>query len=184
MVASVPVSAGSTPTEAPTTAPAPAPAPTSPGDCGLVDLQAQVLADLNRHRAAGANCGTKGLYGPATAVTWNALLETAALRHSQDMADKNYFSHVSANGNTLQQRIDATGYAWMGIGENIAASYGSVSDVVTAWIDSDGHCANMMNPNFAEIGLACVRGTSATTYRNYWTLNFGTPPKKAQSSAR
>ena len=91
------------------------------------------------------------------------------------MATKNYFSHTSADGRTMAERINAAGYAWSALGENIAAGYPSVNAVVDGWMSSDGHCANLMNPNFRDIGFACVAGTSTSSYRTYWTLDLGKP---------
>ena len=81
------------------------------------------------------------------------------------MAAQNYFDHTSLDGRTFTQRIDATGYAWSTAGENIAAGYPSIDAVMDGWIQSPGHCANLMNQDFTEIGVACVPGTSSTTYR-------------------
>jgi len=91
------------------------------------------------------------------------------------MATRNYFSHTSADGRTMVNRIEATGYAWSALGENIAAGYPSVNAVVDGWMASDGHCANLMNPSFRDIGFACVAGTSTSSYRTYWTLDLGKP---------
>jgi len=88
------------------------------------------------------------------------------------MAEKNYFSHTSQDGRTMVDRINATGYVWSTIGENIAAGYSTVNAVVDGWMASDGHCANIMNPNFKDVSLACV-SSSTSTYRTYWTMDFG-----------
>jgi len=91
------------------------------------------------------------------------------------MVTHNFFSHTGSNGSTLAQRVNATGYAWSSLGENIAAGQTTVNTVVDGWIASPGHCANIMNPNFVHIGLACVRGTSSNTYSHYWTMDLGRP---------
>src|SRR5204863_3708451 len=106
----------------------PASAPTSStttaaATCNLPDFQASLLARINQVRASGANCGSDGVFGAAAPVAWNDKLTLAAEGHSQDMAAKNYFSHTSADGRTLADRVDATGYAWSSLGENIAAGY-------------------------------------------------------------
>ena len=88
------------------------------------------------------------------------------------MATKNYFSHTSLDGRTFVDRINATGYAWSNIGENIAAGYSTVNAVVDGWMASDGHCANIMNPNFRDVGVACV-ASSTSTYKTYWTMDAG-----------
>lgn len=169
--ASAPAPAGAS------SAPAPAPAtPTSTGaTCGISDFAAAALARVNAVRAAGANCHSDGVFASAAALTWNAKLTDAASAHSVDMSAKNYFSHTSADGRTMVARIDATGYPWSGLGENIAAGYVGIDSVMNGWVASDGHCANLMNPTFTEVGLACVPGTSSSTYNTYWTMDLGRP---------
>lgn len=133
------------------------------------------MARINQHRAAGANCGARGLYAPAPALAWNDRLTQAAAVHSNDMQANNFFSHTGSNGSSFDQRITAAGYAWSGAGENIAAGQATINTVVDGWIDSDGHCANLMNPSFQHVGLACVSGTGSNTYRTYWTMELARP---------
>jgi len=153
----------------------PNPAPSATSTCGLADFEASVIARVNQLRAAGASCGSAGSFGPAAPLTWDDRLAQAADAHSQDMATLNYFSHTSQDGRTLGDRITETGYEWSSVGENIAAGQATVNEVMDAWMDSDGHCANIMKPTFTEIGMACVPGTSSNTYNSYWTMNLGTP---------
>lgn len=143
--------------------------------CGLPDFNASVLARVNQWRASGADCGSAGVFAAAPALAWNSRLTQAATGHSQDMATNNFFSHTSQDGRTLSQRIDASGYAWSSIAENIAAGQMTVNAVVDGWISSPGHCANIMNRNLVDIGVACVPGSAGTTYRTYWTMNLGRP---------
>lgn len=163
------------PTAAAPAASAPASAaPAADTTCGLANFEADALRLVNQQRAAGASCGARGSFAPAAALAWNGQLATSAYGHSRDMADNNYFSHDSQDGRTMVDRINATGYAWSTIGENIAAGYGGVQSVVSAWMASDGHCANLMNPRYTEFGLACARN-EASHYRSYWTQNLGRP---------
>ena len=150
---------------------APVPPTASDITCGQPHFQAEALRLINARRAQGASCGTKGAFPAAAAVSWNTALANAANAHSKDMADNNYFSHTSLDGRTFDQRISAS-LAWHTAGENIAAGQPSVQAVVDGWMDSDGHCANIMNASFKEIGLACSRNTSST-YKIYWTLDLG-----------
>jgi uncharacterized protein YkwD len=143
--------------------------------CNLADFRAGVLARLNQVRASGANCGSEGVFPAAAAVVWNDRLTIAADGHSRDMAAKNYFSHTSADGRTLSARVDAAGYLWSGLGENIAAGYPGIASVMDGWIGSPGHCANLMNAGFSEVGVACVPGTAGSTYSTYWTMDLGKP---------
>ena len=145
-------------------------------DCGLPDFRASVLARVNEVRAAGANCGQAGSFGAAGAVTWNDLLTQAAAGHASDMARLNFFSHTSQDGRTLADRVNATGYVWMRLGENIAGGPTSVAAVVDAWLASPDHCANMMDPAYVEVGVACVPGSASNTFQTYWVMELGLPP--------
>ncbi|HEY1023735.1 MAG TPA: CAP domain-containing protein, partial [Sphingobacteriaceae bacterium] len=76
----------------------------------------------------------------------------------------------SRNGKTVKDRIEAAGYKLAGLqsysyGENIAAGQRSIDQVMSSWIKSPGHCKNLMNPNFTEIGVAQAN--------YYWVQNFG-----------
>ena len=171
----------------PGAAPAPAPDPatneppaTSPGSaatatCGLNNFATSALARINQLRSSGTTCGARGVFAPTTALTWNALLTQAGAGHSQDMSTLNFFSHTSLDGRTLTDRVNATGYSWNALGENIAAGYATVDSVMDGWIASDGHCANLMNPSFTEFGMACIPGAAASNYNTYWTMDLGRP---------
>jgi len=132
-----------------------------------------MLAAVNAHRRAGASCGAQGAFPPAPDLAWNAALTQAAVVHSDDMVAHNFFSHTGSDGSTLGTRATAAGYVWSSLGENIAAGQATVAIVVDGWMKSDGHCANLMNANFRDIGVACVAGNASNTYRTYWTQDFG-----------
>jgi len=162
------------------TAPNPAPVPTlAPGvagtraTCNLTDFRTQALALVNSFRASGASCGALGSFPAVPALAWNDALTHASLVHSDDMVALNFFSHTGTNGSSAGQRATAAGYAWSTWGENIAAGQPNVDSVMAAWLASPGHCANLMNAGFRDIGLACVSGTANNTYRSYWTMTLG-----------
>jgi uncharacterized protein YkwD len=73
----------------------------------------------------------------------------------------------------VDDRVDAAGYDWASVAENIAGGYPSIDAVVAGWVKSPSHCKNLMSPSFREAGLACVPGSAASTYTNYWALNLG-----------
>lgn len=140
--------------------------------CGLADFEADALRLINQRRAAGATCGARGSFAPAPALVVQAQLTRAAAGHARDMADKDYFSHSSLDGRTMADRVGTTGYDWRALGENIAAGYATVRQTIDGWMASEGHCANLMNADFTEFGLACARN-DASRYRSYWTLDLG-----------
>jgi uncharacterized protein YkwD len=158
--------------------PAPAPPPATAGTritCNLPNFQADMLAAVNARRRAGATCGAKGSFPAAADLAWSAAITQAAVAQSDDMVAHNFFDHTGSDGSSAGSRMTAAGYAWRGWGENIAAGQATVADVVDGWMKSDGHCANLMNAAFRDIGVACVAGTASNTYRTYWTQDFGTP---------
>lgn len=151
----------------------PVPEPATTGTCNLPNFAAAMLTRVNQYRAAGASCGSQGSFAPAPALTWNLMLTQAADSHSNDMVALNFFSHTGSSGSSAGQRISAAGYTWNTYGENIAAGQASINEVVDGWMASAGHCANIMNAAFVDIGVACVPGTASTTYRTYWTMDLG-----------
>jgi uncharacterized protein YkwD len=159
----------------PAPAPQPDPAPGTRATCGLADFEADALALVNAHRAAGADCGSWGRFPGTTALAWNGPLTQASLRHSDDMVAHDFFSHTGSDGSDGGDRATAAGYAWSAWGENIAAGQPTVAAVVSAWMASPGHCANVMNARWRDIGLACVGGAASNTYRSYWTMTLGAP---------
>lgn len=141
-------------------------------DSSSAAFEDQVLVLVNQRRAAGANCGGT-IYAPAAALSMNANLRNAARDHSTDMAVNNYFSHVSQDGRTFDQRIRTAGYTGaFPLGENIAAGQPTPESVVDAWMGSPGHCANIMSPGFKAIGVGYAF-TAGSTYHHYWTQTFG-----------
>lgn len=110
----------------------------------------------------------------ASALTWNDRLFSAAARHSKDMAQNSYFSHTSLDGRSLGQRVRNEGYVWTAVGENIAAGQNSVNAVVSGWLSSPGHCANIMRTNYNHVAVACVR-QAGSSYGSYWTMVLARP---------
>ena len=131
------------------------------------------MALINQARSTSQTCGAT-VYPAAAPLAWNSKLFDASAGHSADMANKNYFSHISLDGRTFDQRIKAAGYSWSRLGENIAAGQGNVATVMAGWMASPGHCSNIMGANFTEVGVACVIN-NGSTYRTYWTMDLGKP---------
>lgn len=148
------------------------PSPTPPTPAPSSDATAFLNA-INAVRAVGRNCGSTA-YAAAPALKWNAKLETAALLHSQDMANQNYFGHTGKNGSQPWDRMTSAGYAWRAAAENIAAGQPDLSAVMNGWVNSPGHCANLMSTAYTEIGMAKALNSSSQ-YGVYWTQDFGAP---------
>jgi uncharacterized protein YkwD len=100
-------------------------------------------------------------------------LGAAADHHSQDMANKNYFSHQLSNGDSAEKNIERFGYTnWSFIGENIAAGHEKANAVMDAWKSSPDHDRGMRNKNFTEIGIGRAYD-KGSKYGWYWTTTFG-----------
>jgi uncharacterized protein YkwD len=129
-------------------------------------LPTDMLAAVNALRTKGCNCGTQAM--PAVpALKWNTLLESASIRHAKNMAAMKSLTHTGSDGSNVQKRADDAGYRWSYISENIASGYLTLSAVMTAWKNSEGHCKNMMSTSVIEMGGA--------QSGDYWVQDFGKP---------
>ena len=125
----------------------------------------RLLELVNAVRAEGCDCGVNGYFAPANPVKWNDTLELAAGDHCLDMFNNDFFEHTGSDKSSPGDRIKRRGYAWSTYGENIAKGYKSEEAVIQGWLNSDGHCKNIMNPSFKEMGIAKVG--------SYWAQVFG-----------
>ncbi|WP_405796734.1 CAP domain-containing protein [Streptomyces sp. NBC_01506] len=127
---------------------------------GLASVASDVVALTNAERTAA---GLRPLAG-------DPRLTTAAQAHSDDMVARGFYSHTSPDGRHPWDRATAAGCAHRGIGENIACGQRSAAEVVRGWMDSPGHRANILKPDFTHIGVGLRGGGEAATY---WTQLFG-----------
>jgi uncharacterized protein YkwD len=99
-------------------------------------------------------------------------LGVAAERHSQDQANRDRGGHTGSDGSDAGQRITRAGYDWRFWGENVFWSKpdGSAQAAFAWWKNSPDHNANMLSPNFTEIGIGRARSNSGWWY---WTTDFG-----------
>lgn len=139
----------------PSSAPAPAPKASS-----APSVAEEVIALVNTERSKEG----------CSSVSGNSLLAKAASRHSADMVARDYFSHTSPDGTDPGTRITAVGYRWSTYGENIAKGQQTAEAVMDAWMNSDGHRANILNCAFKEIGI----GREDSSGGPVWTQNFAT----------
>ena len=150
-----------TPTQTPTSAPAPPPPDEDPpddGGSGQSDLADEAVRLTNVERAR---------HGCPELRVDDRLVE-AAQAHSDDMAARNYFSHTSPEGEGPGDRADDAGYPWWS-GENIARGQRTAEAVVDAWMNSEGHRANILNCGSVAIGM----GVTDSSRGLYWTQLFG-----------
>ncbi len=125
--------------------------------------QDEVLRLINERREAA------GL----PALKHDPILARQAAEYACELIDYDYFDHVNpVTGSTLVDRAEAAGYDYLVIGENLAAGQRSPQEVVDAWMNSEGHRANILDPRYTEIGIAVRVGGS---YGIYWVQEFGRP---------
>jgi uncharacterized protein YkwD len=120
----------------------------------------RALQLVNEVRARGARCGDRS-FGPAPPVRLSQTLGGVAFGHADDMAKHNYFEHEDLTGRSPADRVRAVGYQEKLVGENIAYGPKSAEEVVQGWLDSPGHCENIMDPRFAEMGIAYAAGQAS-----------------------
>ncbi|MGF6487630.1 CAP domain-containing protein [Pseudomonas frederiksbergensis] len=132
-----------------------------------------LLGQVNAARAKPRLCGRQR-FAAARPLTWNAALGAAAQGHSKAMAYGNYFAHRDPDGDMPLDRAKAAGYRGRQIGENIAAGQSSPNKAMASWLASPGHCANLMNPMFTQVGAAYA-ADSRSDEGVYWTMLFGAP---------
>lgn len=136
-------------------------------------VMAKVLELTNQARSRARRCGDRAL-AAAPPLRANPQLEQAASLHAKDMAQHEYLEHAGRDGSTPAQRVSRAGYDWRSVGENIAAGQGTAEDVVDDWLSSPGHCANLMSPDFTEMGVAYAVNM-ASRPAIYWAQEFGRP---------
>jgi uncharacterized YkwD family protein/spore coat assembly protein SafA len=99
-------------------------------------------------------------------LTENWELSRVARYKSQDMHDRQYFDHTSPTYGTPFNMMKNFGITYRTAGENIAMGYRTPQAVVTGWMNSPGHRANILNANYTQIGVGYVADGS------YWTQMF------------
>ncbi|MRW94480.1 CAP domain-containing protein [Duganella sp. FT80W] len=142
-------------------------------DAGMALLDA-----VNQARAEGHTCGAQ-YFPPAQPLSWNAQLGEAALEHSNDMAAQQYFDHTGKDGSNVGERSRKAGYQWARVGENLAYGVYTPQEAVAGWLNSPGHCANIMNKDFTEFGAAYAITPQPAVGAIYWSQVFGRPKLRA-----
>lgn len=148
----------------------------TPAACGLSIVPDAAARRLNELRLHGAAC-PGGAMAAAALVAWNERLADAAQVQAREMARLGRMSHRDGKDRGLGERLRAAGYPFRIAVENVAVGFASIDDVVDAWLESEGHCENLMNGSVRELGLACVDAdaTGAPEERRYWALVLGAP---------
>src|SRR3954447_15862309 len=163
----------------------------TPSDSNQDQLNASILCLVNGERTDN---------GGLPPLTSNDLLAKAAVGMCQRMVTEHFFAHETPDGKSVVDRVDPTGYIpnsgdWV-VGENLAWGSGSLltpEAIVNGWMNSPGHKANILGPDYKDIGLAVAMGapstslTGGTVYVNDFgaksgaDLNIKLPPESGAS---
>ena len=128
-------------------------------DADILPIEKEVLALVNQEREKH---GLKPLQ-------LDAEVFKVANMKSQDMRDHHYFDHQSPTYGSPFEMLKQQGIDFKAAGENIAAGQKTAEEVMDGWMNSEGHRANILNPNFTHIGIGYVQGGDHGTY---WTQLF------------
>ncbi|TDH68614.1 hypothetical protein CCR75_000466 [Bremia lactucae] len=121
-----------------------------------------LLAAVNKERVS------RGL----SPLCMNMKLQSAAQKHSKDMASNNFMSHTGSNGSSMSKRVSAAGFKWTAVAENVAAGQIDVMAVMKAWMNSAGHRKNILSRKFNMLGCGYAY-KARTNLKHFWTQNFG-----------
>lgn len=133
----------------------------------------QVLTLVNAARATQRRCGRQ-VMPPVPPLSGSAMLDRAALAHATDMAKHARFEHRGSDGSTPAVRVERQGYTWRAVGENIAAGAPDAESVVRGWLESPGHCVNIMSTDFTQMGLGYVTAAKSKS-GIYWAQVLARP---------
>ncbi len=128
-------------------------------------IQSEILSLTNDERAR-QNVGS---------LSQDSLLDRSAQAKAEDMAAKGYFSHESPDGTTPWAWIDETGYEYQYAGENLAVRFVDSKDVVTAWMASPTHKANLLKASYSEIGIGIAQGMYQGQPATFVVQHFAKP---------
>jgi len=145
--------------------------PPAPDDAPTVSQR--VLELINEARLHTRNCGRKK-FTAITPLKQDGALERAALAHALDMAAQDYLDHKGSDGSMPADRATRAGYTWNAVAENVAAGQTTAEEVVNTWLASPGHCANLMNPRYSDMGVAYAVNP-ASEKGIYWAQVLAAP---------
>jgi uncharacterized protein YkwD len=133
-------------------------------------VSADVLKLVNAARSQPRKCGRTD-FNAVPPLKQSAMLNQAALLHAQDMSNKNFFEHRGSDGSKVADRVSRVDYAWLTVAENIAIGAEDAESVVRGWLNSPGHCTNIMGAQYTEMGVAYVANRNSDA-GIYWTQVF------------
>ena len=140
--------------------------------CAFSDEAKDMHQAVNNARGLARMCG-QSYFWPAKELEWDMSLHKAAASHAQDMVARGYFSHQAPPPQSSSPCERAEAHGWNGPSacmENIAAGQMTVKQAMDGLLTSPGHCANIMSPGSAKLGVGVAAGCA---YGKYWVQHFG-----------
>lgn len=129
---------------------------------------ADMLGQVNAARAKARRCGSSSMPA-APKLVENASLTRAARTHARLMSEKNFFSSLTPEGETLGKRVTAAGYNWSFVAENIAGKVASPAAALDSWLEKEDQCSNIMGAEYTQFGAAYEPNG------HLWVLILATP---------
>jgi uncharacterized protein YkwD len=148
---------------------APQPQASAATSCADIDATPAAVGIERSAAAIGCLVNHERTSAGLNALTVDPHARIAAQRYAEDMAVRKFFAHESPEGTDPGSRLTAAGFAWSAYGENIAAGQRTPREVMAAWLDSPGHCRNLMTPIFTVAGY----GVATASDGPYWVQDFG-----------
>lgn len=136
-------------------------------------FEATMLELINDARAEARNCGNE-FFPAAPPLDWDDRVEAAALDHSVDMAENQFFGHEGSDGSDTGDRLMNEGYDPSAWGETILAGIEDEAEVVERFLDSPGHCGILMDPIYEDVGAGAAEGLFQGSSTLYWTIDLAT----------
>jgi uncharacterized protein YkwD len=149
-------------------------APLEPLELGDPRATAELVLELvNDARTTGQTCGRAHL-PPVRPVALSTALGRAAAAQAADMAANEFVGHEGSDGSNVGERVTRSGYRWRNVGENVAAGQLDGRTVVRAWLESPGHCENIMGAQYTDMGVA-FSPAPHSDLRIVWSQVFAAP---------
>lgn len=145
------------------------PPPTNPPPSD--DFETTTLELINNARAEGRNCGDT-FFPAAPPLVWDDRVAAAALGHSTDMAENQFFGHEGSDGSDAGDRLMNEGYDPQTWGEDILVGLTDGRQVIENFLESPGHCEILMNPSFEDVGAGAAEGVFQGNSTFYWTVDL------------
>lgn len=128
----------------------------------------RLIDEVNQRRTDGVDCSGESV-APVGELDYDERLAEAARCHALDMGEEGFFDHHGTDESTEVDRAQRAGYDSPYVGENLATGQHDHIHVVDAWVESPGHCVNLMHDEYRDTGAAYVKvgGT------RYWVQVYG-----------